>query len=296
MPSATRVHSHESQVYIDSTLIRGVQSFSYENPKNVQELRKLGSYKQEDYILTADQPVDTSIDFIVNDHVLDTILDASNDAIYLKFLSSDESTLKLKDATAETTFSKANLTNFSFDCSVGGLIRGNYGFQCDSLSVDSSESYEDADINSSKISVFRPQDITLTTTLAEGKNSTDFPIQSVSLSVGIERRATIRVGERGAKRRYPVLPAQGSLQISIIKNNVEDTLDLSNLVAEKGNFTFLITETELGAASANPNLNLVVHDCFLQSTSHSHDLDGNATLDFSYSFPISNDAVEYYFS
>ncbi len=292
MPSATRVHSHESQVYIDSTLIRGVQSFSYDNAKNVQELRKLGSYKQEDYILTADQPVDTSIDFIVNDHVLGR---AGN---YLKFLSSDESTLKLKDITAETTFSKANLTNFSFDCSVGDLVRGNYGFQCDSLSVSSSGSDElqDSDLDSSKFNVFRPQDITLTTTLTEGKNSTDFPIQSISLSVGIERRATIRVGERGAKRRYPVLPAQGSLQISIIKNNVEDTLDLSSLVAEKGNFTFLITETKLGAASTNPNLNLVVHNCFLQSTSHSHDLDGNATLNFSYSFPISNDAVEYYFS
>jgi hypothetical protein len=282
MPSATRVHSHESQVYIDSTLIRGVQSFSYENPKNVQELRKLGSYKQEDYILTADQPIDTSIDFIVNNHVLD------KNGNYLKFLSSDESTLKLKDATAETTFSKANLTNFSFDCSVGDFVRGNYGFQCDSLSVSSSDELGDSDLDSSEFNIFRPQDITLTTTLAEGKNSTDFPIQSISLSVGIERRATIRVGERGAKRRYPVLPAQG--------NNVEDTLDLSSLVAEKGNFTFLITETALGAASANPNLNLVVHDCFLQSTSHSHDLDGNAILNFSYSFPISNDAVEYYFS
>ena len=290
MPSATRVHSHESQVYIDSTLIRGVQSFSYENPKNVQELRKLGSYKQEDYILTADQPVDTSIDFIVNDHVL------GRTGNYLKFLSSDESTLKLKDATAETTFSKANLTNFSFDCSVGDLVRGNYGFQCDSLSVSSSDELGDSDLDSSEFNIFRPQDITLTTTLAEGKNSTDFPIQSISLSVGIERRATTRVGERGAKRRYPVLPAQGSLQISIIKNNVEDTLDLSSLVAEKGNFTFVIAETALGGASTNPNLNLVVHNCFLKSTSHSHDLDGNATLNFSYSFPISNDAVEYYFS
>jgi len=290
MPSATRVHSHESQVYIDSTLIRGVQSFSYENPKNVQELRKLGSYKQEDYILTADQPIDASIDFIVNDHIL------GRDGNYLKFLSSDESTLTLKDATAETTFSKANLTNFSFDCSVGDFVRANYGFQCDSLSVSSSDELQDSDLDSSKFNIFRPQDITLTTTLTEGKNSTDFPIQSVSLSVGIERRATIRVGERGAKRRYPVLPAQGSLEISIIKNNVEDTLDLSSLVAKKGNFTFLITETELGADSANPNLNLVVHNCFLQSTSHSHDLDGNATLNFSYSFPISNDAVEYYFS
>ena len=52
MPSVTRVHSHESQIYIDNTLIRGVRSFSYQNPKNVQELRRLGSYKQEDYILT----------------------------------------------------------------------------------------------------------------------------------------------------------------------------------------------------------------------------------------------------
>jgi hypothetical protein len=290
MPSVTRVHSHESQVYIDNTLIRGVQSFNYENPKNVQELRKLGSYKQEDYILTADQPIDTSIEFIVNDHVLD------KDGNYLKFLSSDESSIKLKDATAETTFNKANLTNFSLDFTVGEFAIGKYGYQCDSLSVDSSESYEDADIDSSKINIFRPQDITLTTSLAEGINSTDYPIQSASISVGIERRPTIRVGERGAKRRYPVLPAQGSLNISILKNKVEETLDLSSLVAKKGNFTFVISETALGSASTNPNLNIKVHNCFLNSVSHSHSLDDNASLEFSYTFPISNDAIEYYFS
>ena len=290
MPSATRVHSHESQVYIDNTLIKGVQSFSYDRPKNTQEIRKLGSYKQEDYILTADQPIDTSIDFIVNNHVLDKY------GNYLQFLSSDESTIQLKDTTARTTFSKANLTNFSLNFSVGELARGNYGYQCDTLSISEDNSLVDLDLDSSKINVFRPQDLTLTTTLEEGINSTDFPIQSISLSVGIERRATIRVGQRGAKRRYPVLPAQGSLNLSVIKNNVDDTMDLSSLVAEKGNFTFLIPETPLGSSSANPNLNIKVYNCFLNSVSHSHDLDGNATLNFSYTFPISNDAVEYYFS
>ena len=290
MPSVTRVHSHESQIYIDNTLIRGVQSFSYENPKNVQELRKLGSYKQEDYILTADQPIDTSIDFIVNDHVLE------KNGNYLKFLSSDEATIQLKDTTARTTFSKANLTNFSLQFSVGELALGNYGYQCDSLSVSEGNSLVDLDLDSSKFNIFRPQDITLTTTLAEGINSTDYPIQSASISVGIQRRATIRVGERGAKRRYPVLPAQGSLDISILKNKVEDNLDLSSLITKKGNFTFVISETAFGSASANPNLNIKVHDCFLNSVSHSHSLDDNASLDFSYTFPISNDAIEYYFS
>lgn len=290
MPSATRVHSHESQVYIDNTLIRGVQSFSYENPKNVQELRKLGSYKEEDHILTADQPIDTSIDFIVNDHVLNT------DGNYLEFLSSNESTIQLKDATARTTFSKANLTNFSLSFSVGELARGNYGYQCDSLSISEGNALVDLDLDSSSINIFRPQDITLTTTLDEGVDSSNFPIQSISLSVGLTREPVIRVGQRGAVRRYPVLPAQGSLEISVIKNNVDDTMNLSSLVAEKGDFTFLIPETVLGTASTNPNLNVKVYDCFLNSVSHSHDLDGNATLNFSYSFPISNDSVEYYFS
>jgi len=290
MPSVTRVHSHESQIYIDNTLIKGVQSFSYDNPKNVQELRRLGSYKQEDYILTADQPIDTSIDFIVNDHVLEKNGD------YLKFLSSDEATIQLKDTTARTTFSKANLTNFSLDFSVGELALGNYAYQCDSLSVSEGNSLVDLDLDSSKFNIFRPQDITLTTTLAEGINSTDYPIQSASISVGIERRPTIRVGERGAKRRYPVLPAQGSLNISILKNKVEDNLDLSSLITKKGNFTFVMSETVLGSASANPNLNVVVHNCFLNSVSHSHSLDDNALLEFSYTFPISNDAIEYYFS
>lgn len=290
MPSATRVHSHESQVYIDNTLIRGVQSFSYDQGKNTEAIRKLGSYKTMDFVLNSDQPIDTSIEFILNNHIL------SRTNNYLKLLTSTESTIQLKDVTARTTFSKANLTSFSLDFNVGSLALGSYNYQCDSLTVDSSNSLIDLDLDSSKINIFRPQDISVTSNFNEGLSSSSFAIQGINISTDISREPTVRVGQRGAIRRYPVLPSEGSLTISIIKNNVDDTMDLSKLVTEKGDFTFLMSETALGTASTNPNLNIKVYNCFLDSVNHSHDLDGNASLNFVYTFPIANDSIEYYFS
>jgi hypothetical protein len=287
MPSVKRVNSHQSQVYIDDVLIKGVQAMNYSKTKETEPIRRLGSYKNEDFILKADQPVTASIDFIVNDHIL------NRTGNYLNLLSSSESTLRLKDITSETTFSKANLTKFSLSFDVDSLAQGSYEYICDSFSVDSSNELTDGDLNYDKIGVFRPQNIRLTTDFNEGVETSSYAIQSVSLDVSISREPTIRVGQRGAVRRYPTLPLEGSMTISMLKNNIEDSLDLSNLVTEKGNFDFIVKGTALSKNALAPNLNVKVYDCHLKSVNLDHSLDGNATINFSYSFPISNDAIEY---
>ena len=205
---------------------------------------------------------------------------------YKDFLSHEETTIALKDNAGTTTFSKAYLTDYSIQFAVGDFTQGSYSYEADSISTSSSSETETI---SDTFNIFKPQNITVTTDFNEGINSTEYAIQNITLNVSIERQATTRIGSRGAKRRYPTLPSNGSLTFSIIKNNTSDTVDLSNLVTEKGNFTFSVE-------GSDSTLNIEVDNCFLESVGNSQDLDGNATLDFNYTFPISNDAIKYYFS
>ena len=82
----------------------------------------------------------------------------------------------------------------------------------------------------------------------------------------------------------------------MIKKDVE-SLDLSSLVLEKGALTFTAIGSKLSTSTEdNAILNIKVENCSLNSINNSNDLDGNATLNFNYIFPIANDSIAYYFS
>jgi len=285
MPSVTRIHSSDAEVYIDTNRLNAVQSFSYENSKSFSEIRKLGSYEIENRILNADQPINSTVNFLVTDYILE------NTANRLDLLSLQTYTLKLVETAGTTTLSNSYLNNYNLNFSVGELAQGSYGFISDSISTSS----DVFSATSNDFNVFRPQDMTVTTTLDEGINSSDYAIQNCSISIPIERTATIRAGSRSPKRRYPVLPAQGTVSFSVIKRNVE-TVDLSNLILKKGKLQFDISNTILGSESTYGTLNIDVYQCSLISINNGNTLDGNATLDFNYTFPISNSAVDYFFS
>lgn len=286
MPSVTRIHSSDAEVYIDTDRLNGVQSFSYENTKEFSEIRKLGSYNIEDRILNADQPINSTVDFLVTNYILE------NTANRLDLLSLQTYTLKLVETAGTTTLSNSYLTDYNLNFSVGELAQGSYSFISDSISTSSSEVFSET---SNDFNVFTPQKITVTTTLDEGINSSDYAIQNCSISIPIQRDITTRVGNRSPKRRYPVLPAQGTVSFSVIKKDVE-TVDLSNLILKKGKLQFDIPNTILGSESTYGTLNIDVYQCSLISINHGNNLDGNATLDFNYTFPISNSAVDYFFS
>jgi len=287
MPSVTRIHSSDAEVYINTDRLNAVQSFSYENPKSTTEIRKLGSYKIEDRILNADQPINSTVNFLVTDYILE------NTANRLDLLSLQTYTLKLVETAGTTTLSNSYLNNYNLNFSVGELAQGSYGFISDSIDADGSSSEFSA--TSNDFNVFRPQNMTVTTTLDEGINSSDYAIQNCSISIPIQRTSTTRVGSRSPRRRYPVLPAQGTVSFSVIKKNVE-SVDLSSLVLKKGKLQFDISNTILGSESTYGTLNIDLYDCSLLSINNNNDLDGNATLDFNYTFPISNSAVDYFFS
>ena len=212
---------------------------------------------------------------------------------HIDFLSHEESILKLQENAGTTTISKAYLTDYSLSFSVGELAQGSFSYEGGEISTQSNSEFVEI---SDTFDVFKPQSLSVTSNFSEGIDSTNYAIQNCNISLSISRTPTIRVGQRVAKRRTPELPAEGSVSFSVIKRNVE-SLDLSNLVLEKGDLTFTAIENKLSTSTeADVTLNIKVENCYLNSISNSHDLDGNATLNFNYIFPIANDSIAYYYS
>lgn len=212
---------------------------------------------------------------------------------HIDFLSHEESILKLQENAGTTTISKAYLTDYSLNFNVGELAQGSFSYEGGEISTQSSSEFTET---SDTFNVFTPQSLSVTSNFSEGIDSTNYAIQNCDISLSISRTPTIRVGQRVAKRRTPQLPAEGSVSFSVIKKNVE-SLDLSNLVLEKGTLTFTVIENRLSTSTeADVTLNIKVENCYLNSISNSNNLDGNATLDFNYIFPIANDSIAYYYS
>lgn len=212
---------------------------------------------------------------------------------HIDFLSHEESILKLQENAGTTTISKAYLTDYSLNFNVGELAQGSFSYEGGEISTQSSSEFTET---SDTFNVFTPQSLSVTSNFSEGIDSTNYAIQNCDISLSISRTPTIRVGQRVAKRRTPQLPAEGSVSFSVIKKNVE-SLDLSNLVLEKGTLTFTVIESRLSTSTeADVTLNIKVENCYLNSISNSNNLDGNATLDFNYIFPIANDSIAYYYS
>ncbi len=212
---------------------------------------------------------------------------------HIDFLSHEESTLKLQENAGTTTISKAYLTNYSLNFDAGELAKGSFSYEGGEISTHSSSEFTET---SDTFNVFAPKSLSVTSNFLEGIDSTNYAIQSCDISLPISRTPIVRVGQRVAKIRIPELPAEGSVSFSVIKKNVE-SLDLSNLVLDKGALTFTAIGNKLSTSTEdNVTLNIKVENCCLNSISNSNDLDGNATLNFNYIFPIANDSIAYYFS
>lgn len=212
---------------------------------------------------------------------------------HIDFLSHEESTLKLQENAGTTTISKAYLTNYSLNFDAGELAQGSFSYEGGEISTRSSSEFVETP---DTFNVFAPKSLSVTSNFLEGIDSTNYAIQNCEISLPISRTPIIRVGQRVAKIRIPDLPAEGSVSFSVIKKNVE-SLDLSNLVLDKGALTFTAIGNKLSTSTEdNVTLNIKVENCCLNSISNSNDLDGNATLNFNYIFPIANDSIAYYFS
>ena len=290
--AVTRVHSSDCQVFVPDFFnnlrerLPLVQSLSISTSKDVTDLQPLGQFCYTDKILNSNQTTELSLD-----HLISTGVSGVNPFYKFQeqqegFLSVSTTRFKVKDNAGESLISGAYLNSYNLNGAVGDVVGGSLGYEADTITFNAENTLTDADEsddNLSQYNVFRPRNISIATTAglaSEGIESSALNIQSFALSVNINRESKNRIGSRIPALRYPVLPAEGSLSFSVIKNQVTG-INLSNLVLEKGTI-----EIDLRDDEDNSVMNFTTSGCSLMDVSESFALDGNATLDFSYDFSI----------
>jgi hypothetical protein len=287
MPSVTRVHSSDTQISIDDVVITGVQTKNLEINREYQDLNSLGSLSNKNKILTSNQTVGINLDYLV----VHSGFDPFNSVAGL--LNVDKQEIKILDTTHEFIASGAYLQSCSLDMSVGDTPRGSVSYEADEISYNDQvfltqlDQTEDQNVN-----LFRPQEITVSKSIGfeDGVEGCDggvcgFCIQSASISVSLNREPVNRVGEMVPRMRYPSLPINGEVSFEAIKTNMKD-VDISSLVLEKGDLIF-----DLKRSAKDYSLQYEIKDCSLTSVTEGLDLDGNATISFSYEFPLNNTGI-----
>ena len=287
MPSVTRVHSSDTQISIDGVIIAGVQTKNVEINREYQDLNSLGSLSNKNKILTSNQTVVIDLDYLVV-HDGFNPFDAENG-----LLNIDKQEIKIVDTTNEFIAYGVYLQSCSLDISVGETPRGTVSYEADEIAYNDQvfltqlDQTEDQNVN-----LFRPQEITVSKSqgFEEGVEGCDggvcgFCIQSASISVSLNREPVNRVGEMVPRMRYPSLPINGEVSFEAIKTKMKD-VDISSLVLEKGDLIF-----DLIRSSKNYSLRYQIKNCSLTSVSEGLDLDGNATIGFSYEFPLNNASI-----
>jgi hypothetical protein len=282
-----RVHSSDTQVFVDNVRIPMVNSVSLSSSKNLVDLPTLGVSHIQERVLGKDQTSRLSLSVIV-------CTGASGiDPLYrpqqrnFGFLNTGKYQFKIKDLAGVTTISGASLTSYSVNGSVGSVVEGSTSYDGDGAIYTSVGALDITDQTSNSYEtldgvVFSPQDIEITTTTngSEAINSNSMTIQDFTISVSLSREPVTRIGERTPRFRYPSLPAQGDLSFTAIKNQITG-LDLSNIVCQSG-----VIKIDLKDNGGNSIMDFTTSGCCLESVDESTDLDDNNTVSFSYYFPI----------
>lgn len=284
MPSVTRVHSSDTQIFIDDVAIAGIQSKNLEINREYQDLRHLGSTSNKDKILTSNQTVGINLDYLVIHNGFDPFNTTSG------LLNIDKQEIKIVDTTHEFIASGVYLESCSLDISVGETPRGTASYLADEIGYDETTFLTQLDqTQDQSASIFRPQEIIVSKSpdFEDGVEGCDngvcgFCIQSASINVSLNREAVNKVGETIPRMRYPSLPINGEISFEAIKTNMKE-VDLSSLILKKGDLTF-----DLKRKARNFSLQYKISDCSLTSVTEGLDLDGNATISFSYEFPLNN--------
>jgi len=279
--SVFRVDSSDKQIFINNTRLMGIQSCSYDTQKEFDDIRPIGQLDVTDRILKSNQTTNLALDFMLNDGgQSDPFFDFQTSGV----LSIESFNFKVRDLVGETFLSGAYMTSYSIRGAVGELVKGNVGYQCDVFDFNSTGNLSYDDQSNDSFNAYQPQDISVLTNFNEGVSG--LCIQGFDLSLSLDREPKNRMGLRTPQTRYPSIPSQGDLKFSIIKNKVTG-VDLSSLVLEKGSVTI-----KLNTDQSNEK-EIAINNCSLISVSESHNLDENATLDFSYTFSIENSGITF---
>ena len=199
------------------------------------------------------------------------------------FLSTGKFDFTIKDVVGVTTISGGALTDYSINGSVGDIVQGSTSYKGDGAIFTSDGALTIEDQSKDFFGgFFRPEDIEITSVTDgdEGIDTASLNIQDFQISVSPSKRDVTRLGTRVPRFRYPELPAQGSLNFNVIKNNVTG-INISSLICDSG-----VIKIDLKDVDGNSVMDFTTSGCCLQTVDESTSLDDNTTVSFTYYFPI----------
>ena len=297
--AVTRVHSSDSQLFVND--IFGVethrlpllQSLTISTSKDVTDLQSLGEYYITDKILNSNQTTSVELTHLVSTGVSGFYPSATNGYPFYalqdqarRLLSIESYKFMAKDNAGETLITGAYPVSYALNGSVGGVVSATTNYDADTVTFNTDALTSDDDFpheTLDALAVFEPSKIAVTTPdglETEAMSSASLNIQDFTLSASVSREPKTRVGSRIPSFRYPTLPANGGLNFSLIKNQATG-INMANLVLEKGTI-----KIDLQDEAGISRMDFVASGCSLESVSESLSIDGNATMDFSYTFPI----------
>jgi len=279
-----RIHSSDTQLFINSVSIPAITSLSVDTTKKVTDIRRLGTINVAERVLASNQS--TSIDVAMNLATGATGVDPFYQFQQqgAGFLSTGKFRFDIKDTVGVTTVQEASLTSYSIRGSVGSIVEGSASYEGNGASFTSAGAITANDQREDRFidGFFAPHNIEITTVTdgKEGMSSDALNIQDFDLSIGIARTPVKRLGELNPSFRYPEIPSAGSLTFNIIKNAVTG-IDISKLVCDTG-----VIKIDLKDNADNSVFDFTTSGCCLESVEESNTLDDNTTVSFSYYFPI----------
>lgn len=278
-----RIHSSETQVFVDGQRIPAIQSVSVNSEKKVTDIPRLGDSHITERMLNANQTSTLSMDVFLTTGATGIDPIYSYQHMQSGFLSTGKFKFEVKDLAGVTTISGGSLTSYSINGTVDDIVKGSTTYVGDGAIQTSAGALTRSDASTdSFLGVFRPRNIAVSTTTdgTEGVDSTVLNIQSFDISTSIDKQAVTRLGERVPKFRYPSLPAQGNLNFEVVKTEATG-IDISSLICETG-----VIKIDLKNDDGDSVLDFTTSGCCLESVNETTSLDDNTLVSFSYYFPI----------
>ena len=275
---ADRVTYADSRIYINDVLLTGISECSIETSRDFEDLRSIKRYEVTDRILKSDQTPKATISWIIGEKSTDPFFNFQKSGI----ISVENFNIKKKDIVGVNEIKSGFLTSYSVDASVGNPITAQAEYEGTDYSFTSNEKLTIGSETSDYYNVFLPSKINISANFQEGKIFS-LPVQSFKISVSVPRTALKRVGEMKPKYRIPTLPAEASIDFSVIKSDVTG-IDFSKILLEEGDFTFSMSSCN------NIQKTYLLKNCSLTNVSESLDLDGSATIDFNYTSSITKNS------
>jgi hypothetical protein len=279
--SVRRINYGDTRVYVNNILLTGISDCAIDTERSYEDLRSFGRYDVVNRIVKSDQVPKVNISWILGEGSSDPFFDHQNSGL----ISVEKFDIKKRDIVGENIVSGAFITSYSVNASVGDIVTAQAQYEGSTYSFSDTGALDRGIQTNDSGRSFIPSKITVSSNFGEGQVA-PFPIQSFQISVSIPRSPFKTIGSLVPQYRIPNLPVEASISFSVIKNEITG-MNFAPIILEKGSFEFEMK------SCANIGKKYTVDNCSLASISESINLDGNATVDFSYISSLNNQGFVY---